>query len=67
VSVRDREFKAQPLLWAAEGSRMQHPGRDYAAVGRMLLDAGSPTDWKNPGEEPSEGILDIVNAWRGIA
>jgi ankyrin repeat protein len=63
VSVRDREFKAQPLIWAAEGSRGSRSGRDYAAVGRMLLDAGSPTDWQQ-GEEPSEGIVEIVNAWQ---
>ena len=65
VSTRDREFKAQPLLWAAEGSRARRPGRDYAAVGRLLLEAGSPTDWE-AGEEPAEGIVDIVNAWRGV-
>jgi ankyrin repeat protein len=63
VTARDREFKAQPLLWAAEGSRTQRPGRDHAAVGRLLLDAGSPTDWEH-GEEPSEGIIEIVNSWK---
>ena len=66
VAARDREFNAQPLVWAAEGSRMRRPGRDYAAVGRLLLDAGSPVDWE-PGQEPSEGILDIVDAWRNTA
>ena len=63
VTARDREFKAQPLLWAAEGSRTQRPGRDHAAVGRLLLDAGSPTDWEH-GEEPSEGIIEIVKSWK---
>lgn len=66
VTVRDREFNAQPLLWAAEGSRMRVPGRDHAAVGRLLLAAGSPTDWQ-PGQEPSEAVLDIVDAWRNTA
>jgi ankyrin repeat protein len=66
VTVRDREFKAQPLLWAAEGSRMQHPGRDHQSVGQLLLAAGSPVDW-HPGEEPAEAIIDIVNTWRGVA
>src|SRR6185503_5980703 len=33
VAVRDREFKAQPLIWAAEGSRRPRDGRDHAAVG----------------------------------
>lgn len=67
VTLRDREFKAQPLLWAAEGARTPRAGRenrDHAAVGRLLLDAGSPLDWQKT-EEPAEGLLDIVNAWRG--
>jgi len=65
VDVRDREFKAQPLIWAAEGSRTDRADRDHAAVGRLLLDAGSPVDWQQ-GEEPSEAIIEIVNAWRGL-
>ncbi|MGH9407978.1 MAG: ankyrin repeat domain-containing protein [Vicinamibacterales bacterium] len=64
VTARDREFKAQPLIWAAEGSRSHQDGRDYAEVGRLLIDAGSPIEWQQ-GEEPSDGIVDIVNAWRG--
>ena len=64
VEVRDNEFKAQPLIWAAEGSRTARDGRDHAAVGRLLLDAGSPVDWQGS-EEPSEAILEIVNDWRG--
>jgi ankyrin repeat protein len=64
VAVRDREFHAQPLVWAAEGSRSQHrEGRDHAAVGRLLLDAGSPVDWEQ-GEEPSESILEVLREWR---
>ncbi len=63
VHVRDREFKGQPLIWAAEGSRQGRDGRDFAAVGKLLLDAGSPVDWET-GEEPAEGILEIVAAWR---
>jgi ankyrin repeat protein len=66
VSVRDREFKGQPLIWAAEGSRGSHADRDHATVGRLLIDAGSPVDWE-PTEEPSEEIVEIVNAWRGLA
>jgi ankyrin repeat protein len=66
ITVRDREFKAQPLIWAAEGSRTGRTDRDHARVGRLLLDAGSPVDWQQ-GDEPAEGILDIVNAWRGLA
>jgi len=63
VHVRDREFKGQPLIWAAEGSRQGREGRDFAAVGNLLLDAGSPVEWAT-GDEPAEGILEIVAAWR---
>ena len=63
VHVRDREFKGQPLIWAAEGSRQGREGRDFAAVGKLLLDAGSPAEWET-GAEPAEGILEIVAAWR---
>lgn len=65
VSVRDREFKAQPLVWAAEGSRMAYEGRDHATAGRLLIDAGSPIEWE-PGAEPAEAIVDIINEWRGV-
>jgi len=63
VHVRDREFSGQPLIWAAEGSRQGREGRDFAAVGKLLLDAGSPVEWK-AGDEPAEGLLEIVAAWR---
>lgn len=64
VHARDREFHGQPLIWAAEGSRTQHrEGRDFAAVGKLLLEAGSPVEWET-GAEPAEGILEIVAAWR---
>jgi len=63
VLVRDREFKGQPLIWAAEGSRQGREGRDFAAVGKLLLEAGSPVEWETT-EEPAEGILEIVAAWR---
>jgi ankyrin repeat protein len=65
VHVRDREFHGQPLIWAAEGSR-GHADRsgDFAAVGRLLLDAGSPVEWESATDEPVEGLLEIVTAWR---
>jgi ankyrin repeat protein len=63
VHVRDREFKGQPLIWAAEGSRQGREGRDFAAVGKLLLEAGSPVEWETT-DEPAEGILAIVAAWR---
>jgi hypothetical protein len=49
----------------AEGSQTSRTGRNHAAVGRLLLEAGSPVDWQQ-GEEPSEGILEIVDEWRGV-
>ena len=51
---------------AMEGSRTSRTDRDHAAVGQLLLDAGSPVDWQQ-GDEPSEAIVDIVNAWRGLS
>ncbi|HEY0874457.1 MAG TPA: ankyrin repeat domain-containing protein [Vicinamibacterales bacterium] len=65
VTARDREFKAQPLIWAAEGARWPKDGRDHAAVGRILIEAGSPIEWET-GAEPAESIVEIVNAWRGL-
>jgi ankyrin repeat protein len=64
TDVRDREFHAQPLVWAAEGSRMSegHCG-DHEAVGRLLLDAGSPVEWRSD-QEPSDAVLEIIEAWR---
>ena len=62
VHVRDREFKGQPLIWAAEGSRNRE-GRDFPAVAKLLLGAGSPVEWET-GAEPAEGILEIIAAWR---
>jgi ankyrin repeat protein len=63
--VRDREFNGQPLIWAAEGSREHGDrARDYAEVGRLLLRAGSTTEWKLPTEEPVEGIEEILAAWQ---
>ncbi len=64
VHVRDREFNGPPLIWAAEGSRQGREGRDFVAVGKMLLDAGSPIEWEAPQPEPAEGINEIVEAWR---
>jgi len=64
VHIRDREFNGQPLVWAAEGSRQGRAGRDFAAVGRLLLEAGSPVDWKAPQPEPAEAITEIVAMWR---
>jgi hypothetical protein len=45
---------------------MSQAGRDHAAVGQLLLDAGSPVEWQT-GAEPAEAIVEIVNTWRGVA
>ena len=64
VHARDREFHGQPLIWAAEGSRSHGERSDeFATVGRLLLEAGSPTEWESGTDEPAEGILEIVAAW----
>ena len=62
VEARDREFKATPLFWAAEGSRSTRSGGDHAAVGRLLLAAGSSVTWESAGE-PADAIGEIVGAW----
>ena len=63
VTARDREFNAPPLIWAAEGSHRPGANRDHAAVGRLLLDAGSPVEWQT-GAEPADAIVEIVDRWR---
>jgi ankyrin repeat protein len=63
-TVRDREFHAPALVWAAEGARSQAGDEaEYARVGRLLLDAGSPLEWHS-GQEPAEAILEIIDGWR---
>ena len=64
VTARDREFQAQPLVWAADGMRSHAAdGRDYFTVARLLLDAGSPVEWQ-AGQEPSQEIFEIIDDWR---
>jgi ankyrin repeat protein len=64
VTIRDREFNGPPLIWAAEGSRTAHrQERDFAAVGKLLLEAGSPVEWEYSAE-PAEGLREIVAAWQ---
>jgi ankyrin repeat protein len=63
VTARDREFHATPLVAAAEGSRHPREGTDHAAVGRLLLAAGSPMDWAESGE-PAGVIDEILLEWQ---
>ncbi|HEU4988567.1 MAG TPA: ankyrin repeat domain-containing protein [Gemmatimonadaceae bacterium] len=62
VTARDREFHATALVAAAEGSTHAAPGRDHAAVGRLLIAAGSPTDWE-AGAQPAGHVLDVLERW----
>lgn len=63
--IRDREFNGQPLVWAAEASRSHRDrARDFASVGRLLLDAGSSTEWQSPTSEPAEGVLEVLAEWQ---
>lgn len=39
--------------------------RDFAAIGRLLLAAGSPVDWQSK-PEPAGEVQEIVNAWCGL-
>jgi ankyrin repeat protein len=64
VEARDREFHATALVAAAEGSRHAAPDRDHAAVGRLLLDAGSPLEWRGSGEPADEQIVEIIDGWK---
>jgi hypothetical protein len=63
--IRDREFNGHPLVWAAEGSRSHRDrARDYATVGRLLLDAGASMEWPQPTSEPTEGIIEVLAEWQ---
>jgi len=65
-AVRDREFDATPLIWAADGARSHDDKKpEYAAIGRLLLDAGSPVEWHSS-EEPAEELLEILDGWRRV-
>jgi ankyrin repeat protein len=65
ASARDAEFRGTPLVWAADGQRTHAggSGHNFAECARLLLDAGSPTEWE-PGGEPSEEIVDTIREWR---
>lgn len=65
VHARDREFHGTPLVWAAEHSRHVPDPADFAEVARLLIDAGSPTDWRGS-DEPSEAITEILAMWCGL-
>ncbi|HVU19061.1 MAG TPA: ankyrin repeat domain-containing protein [Candidatus Didemnitutus sp.] len=64
TSACDNEFRAPPLVWAADGCRNDR-GRasDFSAVAQLLIDAGSPVDWKSE-SEPADEIGEIIADWR---
>jgi ankyrin repeat protein len=63
--ARDREFNAPPLIWAADGARTR-TGKDdeYGRVGRLLLEvAPQAAEWQS-GQEPADGIIEVLDTWR---
>lgn len=64
LDALDSMFSASPLVWAVEGRNHAQPGSDHVAVARVLIDAGSPLDWKVPAKAPGpertlEGLADL--------
>jgi len=54
VAIKDARYGATPLGWCCHGSRFGDPGRDYAAVARLLLAAGA-----RPGPDTSEASEEV--------
>ncbi len=59
IDAVDGMFSAPPMVWAVEGRSHARPGADHVAVARLLIDAGSPLEWKVPEGAPNpERTLD---------
>jgi hypothetical protein len=63
----DGMFAAPPIVWAVEGRNDAGPGSDHVAVARLLIAAGSPTEWTPPADSPGpertlEGLSDLKRA-----
>ena len=63
LNLRDKKLHLRLLIWAAKGSRYTvSEDVHHAALGRQLLDAGSPADWQS--ERQSQAVPDILAAWQ---
>jgi ankyrin repeat protein len=67
VEALDGMFSATPLIWAVEGRTHAQSGSDHVGVAGLLIDAGSPLDWKAPAGAPNqertqEGLSDLKRA-----
>jgi ankyrin repeat protein len=67
VDALDGMFSATPLVWAVEGrSSSRHTG-DHVGVARLLINAGSSTEWVPPPGAPNpegtiEGLIELRRA-----
>jgi ankyrin repeat protein len=53
VNAMDGMFSATPLVWAAEGQNYAPANSDFLEVARLLLAAGSSTQWAPPEKAPN--------------
>jgi ankyrin repeat protein len=53
VNALDGMFSATPLVWAAEGQNYRSPRSDFIEVARLLIAAGSSTEWIAPEKAPN--------------
>jgi hypothetical protein len=63
LEVRDPRYRATPLGWCCHGSvNQRNPRGDYAAVARLLIDAGAPLDADVVEREASEEVEAVIDA-----
>ena len=60
--VRDPTFRSSPLGWCCHGSvSRRNPGGDYAAVAKLLIDAGAPLDEEVTGRDASDDVEAVLH------
>jgi len=52
INALDGMFSATPLVWAAQGWSHSPSADDHVSVARLLIAAGSSTEWKPPDKAP---------------
>lgn len=63
LTVRDPTYKGTPLGWCLHGSlNRRNPRGDYAAVARLMIDAGAPLDAEVTEREMSEEVEAVIEA-----